>query len=728
MGHLGNPIAFRLNYSKKWADTWFVKNLYYPEFLNKMLNVRDYLYYFFTKKSMLKSGNCLSHLNIIKIQKLYVIKIYIYSIDLEKLSYDFINKIYNLYYSTLKTYTGKISGVTKDILKKKLSKKRLINELQNSDLFAFIFIYYFFELFVKKNNNTYLQHNAVLKSKNLLYSDKLLNRYMNYIFFKLKFSSVRKTSKRLFSSFVKKRKLLKCFKKIEQKKKRNLIWGFYKLKNNWVKKINKINILRIKKSLKPLKIKAFKKTITKDEQSYLDYFKNTLTHQKFWKKNKLFISGFKIKKFKTQDLNNKIYITSNDTIWYKQKLNFFDFFFFLLKKMKFEKFNNTFNLYNKWSRARVFFNPLKKVFNIKNKTAFYFLLQAFISLNKMVSTLKYKKNFRDGIYFSLYNLLGKFFFFRPLKLVINYVKYILNLVNSNINVKKISFIFHFMSNLNVTAHLISFYLAMKFKKGFTLFGATNPLRFELARLHFKNKQNKYPYTLHNYKALFHKKVRRYKAVLTKTLKYLKLLVKNILYVNYLNNNSLIIYNTFIYNKNFKYKIFKDFTKLFYISIFYRVFITFNKIVLKSKIYFNILFLNAFDTLNYMSYFIKYKRKLPVKLINFSLYFYKNILNYEYLKKLWWKFNNFNLRNIRQTYIVKYKSILMGFKFAFRGRFSRKQRASFIWIHEGKVPLNTLNLFIDYSFLTISLKNSAVSIKIWLYRNIMYSAFKYILKI
>ena len=99
MGHLGNPIAFRLNYSKKWADTWFVRNLYYPEFLNKMLNVRDYLYYFFTKRSMLKSGNCLSHLNIIKIQKLYVIKIYIYSIDLEKLSYDFINKIYNLYYS-----------------------------------------------------------------------------------------------------------------------------------------------------------------------------------------------------------------------------------------------------------------------------------------------------------------------------------------------------------------------------------------------------------------------------------------------------------------------------------------------------------------------------------------------------------------------------------------------------------------------------------------------------
>ena len=252
----------------------------------------------------------------------------------------------------------------------------------------------------------------------------------------------------------------------------------------------------------------------------------------------------------------------------------------------------------------------------------------------MVSTLKFKKNFRDGIYYSLYNLLGKFFFFRPLKLVINYVKYILHLVNYNINVKKINFIFHFMSNLNVTASLISFYLAMKFKKGFTLFGATNPLRYELARLHFKNKQNKYPYTLHNYKALFYKKIRRYKVVLQKTLKNFKLLIKKFLFVNYLTTNSLIFYNTFIYHKNIKYIYFKDFTKLFYICIFYRVFITFNKIILKGKNYLNILFLNSFDTLNYMSHFIKYKRKLPVKLITFSLYFYKNILNYVYLKKLW----------------------------------------------------------------------------------------------
>jgi hypothetical protein len=252
----------------------------------------------------------------------------------------------------------------------------------------------------------------------------------------------------------------------------------------------------------------------------------------------------------------------------------------------------------------------------------------------MVSNLKFKKNFRDGIYLSLYNLLGKFFFFRPLKLVINYLKYILNLINSTINVRKTSFIFHFMSNLNVTASLISFYLAMKFKKGFTLFGATNPLRNELARLNFKNKQNRNPYTLLNYRAIISKKVKRYKSLLKKTLKCLKISFKNNFYVYYIRNYSLNFYNTYIYQKNAINNKFKIFIKLFYISIFYKIFIMFNKFISKSKVYFNILLLNAFDVLNYMPYYVQYKCKSPVKLINFSIFFYKNILNYEYLRKYW----------------------------------------------------------------------------------------------
>ena len=191
-----------------------------------------------------------------------------------------------------------------------------------------------------------------------------------------------------------------------------------------------------------------------------------------------------------------------------------------------------------------------------------------------------------------------------------------------------------MSNLNVTASLISFYLAMKFKKGFTLFGAINPLRNELGRLHFKSRQNKQSYVLHNYRAMFALKIKKYKRFLKKTLKLFKAFFKNTLYINYIKNNSLNFYNTYIYQKNRVSKKFKNFVKLFYISIFYKIFITFNKIKLKSKAYFNTLLNNSFDILSYISRYIKYKHKSPVRLVTFNLFICKNLFNYEYLKRYW----------------------------------------------------------------------------------------------
>ena len=220
---------------------------------------------------MLKSGNCLSHLNIIKIKKSYIIKVYIYSIDLEKLSYDFINKIYNLYYTTLKIYTGKISGVTKNVLKAKLTKKRFINELQNSDLFAFIFIYYFFESFVKINHNKqYLKQNIFSINLNTLYSDHLIKRYFNYIIFKLKFFSVRRNSRRLMPKFVRKRKLLRFFKVIEQKKRKSLMRSF-----------GLLNLKKIKQLDELLKAKTSNKVLNKEDKAYLAYFKKVFINKNY---------------------------------------------------------------------------------------------------------------------------------------------------------------------------------------------------------------------------------------------------------------------------------------------------------------------------------------------------------------------------------------------------------------------------------------------------------------
>lgn len=107
----------------------------------------------------------------------------------------------------------------------------------------------------------------------------------------------------------------------------------------------------------------------------------------------------------------------------------------------------------------------------------------------------------------------------------------------------------------------------------------------------------------------------------------------------------------------------------------------------------------------------------------SSFFLKNFINFNVAKAAWLNFKKLNMRNGRQKYLVKHKSGIMGFKMVFKGRFSRKQRASKATLIVGKVPLNTLKVNIDYNFLTVPLKNSIVSLKIYMYRNPCYAGFK-----
>jgi ribosomal protein S3 len=72
---------------------------------------------------------------------------------------------------------------------------------------------------------------------------------------------------------------------------------------------------------------------------------------------------------------------------------------------------------------------------------------------------------------------------------------------------------------------------------------------------------------------------------------------------------------------------------------------------------------------------------------------------------------FNKRNARHNINEYKKSGLVAYKMAFKGRFSRKQRASSIWYAHGRASLNRLDLKVDYAFVKVPLKNSAVSIKI-----------------
>lgn len=59
---------------------------------------------------------------------------------------------------------------------------------------------------------------------------------------------------------------------------------------------------------------------------------------------------------------------------------------------------------------------------------------------------------------------------------------------------------------------------------------------------------------------------------------------------------------------------------------------------------------------------------------------------------------------------------MGFKLLCLGRFSRRQRARKIFFSDFKMPLTKISANIDYNFSVVSIDNSAVSVKIWLYKN------------
>jgi len=65
---------------------------------------------------------------------------------------------------------------------------------------------------------------------------------------------------------------------------------------------------------------------------------------------------------------------------------------------------------------------------------------------------------------------------------------------------------------------------------------------------------------------------------------------------------------------------------------------------------------------------------------------------------------------------KLRSPLLGFRFSCAGRFTRKQRATFMWDRFGKIPLNMVSAVIDYTYLPIKLKNGICGLKFWLHFN------------
>jgi hypothetical protein len=650
MGHLINPIAFRLNFFKSWEDSWFVKNIYYPEFFNGMLKLRNYLYYFLTEKRILKSGIFLSNFFIIKYNKIYIINIYIYHIDFEKLSFECINNLYSSFFSYNRN--NKIRKISNFF-------KLFINNID-----VFFFIIFFYKIFYKKkiikkkNIYKFFQTNLFLKSndfqdyyKNLLLkcNEIIINKLFNVDFFKKKELELKEL-------------------KLNEKYEYNIL-------------INYNNLLLKNKNFKEYEYKSYKLSKNKIDDPY-------------------------------------------------SNLTLFEFVMFLLKKVGFNSKNKIFDKILKFKCMILFLSIFKNLDYkfTKIKLNYSFLLFFFISLLKSIlinlKNIKIKankNNIRNKVYFLLYNYLGYKFFFKEFKIIISFLNNIFFILNK---VRNISYRFFFLSNRNITARWLCRYIGIKLKNNYSFYSVLNPIKKELYKLCKLNKKRNYN-KLYNLNNLIKRNNFKLKLKFKNLIhKFFFLYIKeNFLY--YINNNNYI-YDLYIYfnnKKEIRYFNLFNFLKTYkyiYINIFISFYWELN-LLKKQKILDNIIY----KIYNFLLININNKFNIELKKFYFSIFFFNNLLKFNYFKYIWLQIKKFNARNIRNSNIIKY-SMLLGYKLAFKGRFSRKQRASNIWYMHGKVPLNTLSVKLDYFFFTIPLKNSAISIKIILYKSLYNEKFKYLL--
>jgi len=77
-----------------------------------------------------------------------------------------------------------------------------------------------------------------------------------------------------------------------------------------------------------------------------------------------------------------------------------------------------------------------------------------------------------------------------------------------------------------------------------------------------------------------------------------------------------------------------------------------------------------------------------------------------------------LKNINFLFkiLMRKKRIVRGYKIMCSGRFSRKQRATYNWKSFGSLALSTVKSKLDYSYRTIALKYSSITIKVWVRLN------------
>lgn len=112
---------------------------------------------------------------------------------------------------------------------------------------------------------------------------------------------------------------------------------------------------------------------------------------------------------------------------------------------------------------------------------------------------------------------------------------------------------------------------------------------------------------------------------------------------------------------------------------------------------------------------RFRRPYPFLLKLASRSYYR-FLKYSYWSvnyKVWNRIKALNYSKAREKVDQLSTMLFRGFKIHCLGRFSRRQRSKSFWIHLGMVPLNNFCVNIDYGNYCIPIKNSLISVKVWI---------------
>ena len=268
-------------------------------------------------------------------------------------------------------------------------------------------------------------------------------------------------------------------------------------------------------------------------------------------------------------------------------------------------------------------------------------------------------------------------------------KYLEVIFNFVFKFKHITFSISLISNKGLTAAFFAKFIAIKIQQGQSIKQVIRPIIKDILKINSKGIKVSAK-ILNKSKAIFKNNFIKFKTFVIE-------LASN----KYKDLNTWYIIEIFNLFKKYKINLFKKYWNnyIYYLYFFF-----------KSDYINNEFLFNIYES-SKNSYFFSNSFNFILSQNWINLVFFFNNL----IKRSYFKFISFVKNSSKQ----KMENLLLGVKFHFLGRFSRVQRASSKWYLEGKMPLNTLNAFIEYSYYIIPLFNSAVRIKVYIYRNKFY---------